>query len=52
MKIQYYVHIPSQLVCHKKTYFEHEYVVFEDTNEMKPMTKSGLYSNYTLKEIV
>ena len=52
MNAKCYLHIPSQRVCHKQTYFEQEYIVFNDTRQMKPLTKDGLYSKFTLKEIL
>ena len=47
-----YIHIPSNRQCDKMTFFEQDYIVFKDTKEMKPVTKEGLYSKYTLKEIL
>lgn len=51
MKVKYYLHTPSQRMCHKETYFEQEYIVFNDTRQMKTVTKEGLYSKFTLREL-
>lgn len=47
-----YIHIPSNRRCDKMRFFEQDYIVFKDNQEMKPVTKEGLYSKYTLKEIL
>ena len=46
-----YLHIPSQRECHKTKFFGQDYLVFDDLKEMKAMTKDGIYSEYTIKEI-
>ena len=47
-----YLHIPSQRSCHKTSFFGQDYLVFDDLNEMKAMTKSGIYSEQTIEELL
>jgi len=47
-----YLHIPSQRSCHRTSFFGQDYLVFDDLKEMKAMTKSGIYSEQTIEELL